>query len=124
MRIICVDNGKLRLSCLQEQVQSIVPDAQIYTFRDPEQALHQAKAGGCDILLTEIDVGWSETGGLLLAKYLKEVNPKAKIIFMTVCMEYEHEAELRYIEFDGCIQKPYLFETLEDEFRKLGCVAL
>ena len=120
MKIICVENGKLFQRRLRKQVQSIMPDAEIYTFGDPEQALNQAKAVGCDILVTEIDVGWTDTGGILLARYLKDVNPKAKIIFTTVFMDFELEPLLRYVEFDGCILKPYLFEELEAEFRKLS----
>ena len=106
MVVICVDDSNMFVSALKRRTQSILPDAQIYTFLDPEQALKQAKIAGCDLLLTEIDVGLSNRGGILLAKYLKEFNPKAKIIFVTVCSAYEHERALRYMEFDGYITKP------------------
>ena len=123
MKVICVENGKLFQRRLREEVRSIVPDAEIYTFSNPEQALNQAKAVGCDILVTEIDVGWTDTGGILLARYLKDVNPKAKIIFVTAFMKFELKPLLRHVEFDACIQKPYLFEEFETEFRKLGAVS-
>lgn len=123
MVIICVDDSKLGASSLQRRARSIVPDAQIYKFTDPESALQQAKVVGCDLLLTEIEVGYSATSGIMLAKYMKEVNPAVNIIFVTVCSEYEHETWLNHIAYDGYLTKPVLDVELANEICNLRCMA-
>ena len=119
MKIICMDDTQRETEALRKRAQDVVPDAQIRTCRTPDEAVQTAKAEGCDVLLTEIDLGRNGTGGILAAERIKQINPKVNIIFVTVCSEYEHAARLLPMRISGYITKPYQTETLSHELHHL-----
>lgn len=119
MKIICMDDTRREAETLRRRTQDIVPDAQIHACKTPDEAVQLAKAEGCDVLLTEIDLGRSGTGGILAAERIKRINPKVNIIFVTVCSEYEHAARLLPMRISGYITKPYQTETLSHELHHL-----
>ena len=119
MKIICVDDSRLGLSSLQRRTRAAVPDAEIIPCRSPAEAVKQAKARGCDVLLTEIGIGRSAISGILLAWKMKEINPKVNIIFITICSIHEHAAQLLPLRISGYITKPYRQEQLAEEFAHL-----
>ena len=104
---------------LQQQVQSIIPNAQIYACVTPDNAVMQAEKNSCDVLLTEIDVGNSSTGGILTAERIKQINPRVNIIFLTVCSEYEHAARLLPMRISGYLTKPFHTDALSHELHNL-----
>ena len=119
MKIICVDDNRLGLSSLHRRTRTAVPDAEIILCRSPDEAMKQAKVQGCDVLLTEIGVGRSNVSGILLARQIKEVNPRVNIIFITVCSIHEHAAQILPLKISGYITKPYPQEQLAEEFAHL-----
>lgn len=67
MKIIHVDTNKYALQAMREEQPRIVPEAELHSFNDPDQALEFAGAEGCDVLLTEIELWTERLGGILIS---------------------------------------------------------
>lgn len=117
MTIVCVDDYSIALNGLTRSIRSILPDARIFTFMSVDDALDFVKDNGCDVLITEIEMGG--IGGLLLARSVQQVNPKVNIIFLTVCDAKEHAREVFNIRPSGYLVKPATKEQLEYELNNL-----
>ena len=117
MTIVCVDDYSIALDGLTRSIRSILPDARIVTFMSVDDALDFVKDNGCDVLITEIEMGG--IGGLLLARSVQQVNPKVNIIFLTVCDAKEHAREVFNIRPSGYLVKPATKEQLEYELNNL-----
>lgn len=117
MTIVCVDDYSIALNGLTRIIRSILPDARIFTFMSVDDALDFVKDNGCDVLITEIEMGG--IGGLLLARSVQQVNPKVNIIFLTVCDAKEHAREVFNIRPSGYLVKPATKEQLEYELNNL-----
>lgn len=117
MTIVCVDDHPVMLKGLSKNIRKLFPDAVIGTFKDADEALIFAKANGCDILISEIEL--CGVDGLTLAKNIKKLNSKVNIIFHTVCDEKEHAKEVLKIKPSGYLVKPAKKEQLEAELKSL-----
>ena len=117
MTIVCVDDYSIALNGLTRSIRSILPDARIFTFMSVDDALDFVKDNGCDVLITEIEMGG--IGGLLLARSVQQVNPKVNIIFLTVCDAKEHAREVFNIRPSGYLVKPATKEQLAYELNHL-----
>jgi YesN/AraC family two-component response regulator len=105
------------LKGLSQNIQRIVPGANICAFEKSSDALKFAEENGCDILISEIEL--CDIDGLKLAKKIKKLNPKVNIIFLTVCDEREHAREVLRIKPSGYLLKPAKPEQLETELKNL-----
>lgn len=124
MTIVCVDDYSIALDGLTRSIRSILPDARIVTFKSVDEALAFVKDNGCDVLITEIEMGG--IGGLILARSVQKQNPKVNIIFLTVCDAKEHAREVFNIRPSGYLLKPATKEQLEYELNNLryaSCMA-
>ena len=124
MTIVCVDDYSLALDGLTRSIKSILPDAHIFTFMSMNEALDFVKKNGCDVLITEIEMGGID--GLILARSVQKQNPKVNIIFLTVCDAKEHAREVFNIRPSGYLLKPATKEQLEYELnnlRHVSCMA-
>ena len=117
MTIVCVDDYPIMLKGISKNIRQIFPDAVIEAFLNASEALAFAKQSGCDVLLTEIELGGVD--GLTLAKEIKKLNSKVNIIFLTVCDEKEHAKEVIRIKPSGYLVKPANKEQLELELKNL-----
>ena len=117
MTIVCVDDYSIALNGLTRSIGSILPDARIVTFMSVDDALDFVKDNGCDVLITEIEMGG--ISGLLLARSVQKVNPKVNIIFLTVCDAKEHAREVFNIRPSGYLVKPATKEQLAYELNNL-----
>ena len=117
MTIVCVDDYSIALNGLTRSIRSILPDARIATFMSADDALDFVKENGCDVLITEIEMGG--IGGLLLARSVQQVNHKVNIIFLTVCDAKEHAREVFNIRPSGYLVKPATKEQLAYELNHL-----
>ena len=117
MTIVCVDDYSIALNGLTRSIRSILPDARIVTFMSVDDALDFVKDNGCDVLITEIEMGG--IGGLLLVRSVQQVNPKVNIIFLTVCDAKEHAREVFNIRPSGYLVKPATKEQLAYELNHL-----
>ena len=117
MTIVCVDDYPIMLKGISSNIRQILPDAVIGAFSNASEALAYARQNGCDVLLTEIELGGVD--GLTLAKEIKKLNSKVNIIFLTVCDEKEHAKEVIRIKPSGYLVKPANKEQLELELKNL-----
>lgn len=117
MTIVCVDDYPIMLKGISSNIRQILPDAVIGVFPNASEALAYVRQNGCDVLLTEIELGGVD--GLTLAKEIKKLNSKVNIIFLTVCDEKEHAKEVIRIKPSGYLVKPANKEQLELELKNL-----
>ena len=117
MTIVCVDDHPIMLKGLSQSIAEILPDASVSAFERADEALVFAKENGCDVFISEIEL--SGDNGLLLAKKIKNINPKVNIIFLTVCDEKEYAKEVFDIRPSGYLVKPAKQEQLELELKNL-----
>lgn len=117
MKIVCVDDHPIMLKGLTQKIHQILPDANIYSFQCAEDALSFMGKGGCEVLISEIEL--CGTDGLMLARKMKNLNPEVNIIFHTVCDEKEHAREVFMIKPSGYLVKPAKKEQIEFELKNL-----
>ena len=117
MTVVCVDDHPIMLQSLAQNIRLILPNANIHSFKHAEDALSFVSENGCEILISEIEL--CGTNGLMLAKHVKNINPKVNIIFLTVCDEREHAREVLRIKPSGYLVKPAKKEQLEFELKNL-----
>ena len=90
MNIIAVDDNKKDLKSISDLIESLVPDAAFTAFDNPLSALAQARVKEIDMAI--LDIKMPELDGILLGKYLKELNPFINIIFLSADKSYGFEA--------------------------------
>ena len=117
MTIVCVDDHPIMLKGLSRSIEQILPKASVSAFGCADEALGFAKGNGCDVLISEIELGG--VNGLTLAQKMKKLNPKVNIIFLTVCDEKEYAKEVFEIRPSGYLVKPAKQEQLELELNNL-----
>ena len=124
MKIIHVDMNKYARYAMEKDIKELVPNAELHCFNAPDPALAFAKAHGCDVLITEIDLWLEELAGFRLAKAIQELNPQVNIIFVTVSDEYETarelSRELSELNVSGLIPKPWNINELAAVFGNLS----
>ena len=73
MQIMCVDHSPWGLMELEHTVKQVMSKSAVHGCRDPGKAIELARLHGCDILLTEIDLGGPKWEGLDFAEEIKKV---------------------------------------------------
>lgn len=119
MTILCVDRSLLGLMDLKHKVKAVRPNAVVYGCREPDKALSIAKSEGCDVLLTEIDLGGSQREGLDFALRMQAIHPAVNIIFVTTFEESNFARDVIQMRVSGFVRKPFKQQQLEEEFSKL-----
>ena len=104
MKIICVDDNNIILSCILSYVRELLPEADVVGFERPDDAISFADNSGIDVLFTEIEF-WGKPTGLALARKLQDKNPRVNIIFATVCSEHEYAEECMKIRPSAYLKK-------------------
>lgn len=112
MQIIIVDDEVIELKGVTDTVRRVRPDAALYPFDDPLQALKLAAERSLDVAF--LDVEMPVMNGLELAVRLKALHPDINIIFITAYSEYMQEAFR--LHASGYLLKPV---TEEMVFREL-----
>ena len=110
MTILCVDRSLLGLMDLKHKVKAVRPNAVVYGCREPDKALSIAKSEGCDVLLTEIDLGGSQREGLDFALRMQAIHPAVNIIFVTTFEESDFAPSLTNTS-SGKISAPRLAKS-------------
>lgn len=82
MNVLCVDQDRTKLRQMKRDAKEIVPDARIAACRDPSRAERLAREKGCDVLLTNTVFDGSNLDGVMLARKIQSVCPRANIIFI------------------------------------------
>lgn len=115
MKILAIDDERMALLLLHDAIKEVVPDAELYSCRDAEDAMLYARSHSLDVAFLDINMG--ESNGISLAKYLKELYPKINIIFVTGYSEYMHSA-IR-LHASGYILKPVSADDVRRELDNL-----
>ena len=102
MKILLVDDESLQLRRLEESVRSVLPDAEVFSFLNPLEALATGK--DMDIDVAFLDIEMPIHNGIMLAKELKAVHPTVNVIFVTAYDSFAREA--MRIHASGYITKP------------------
>ena len=124
MRILCLDRSRHGLMALEQTTRHIMPDAAIHGCRDPDEVLNLAKQQGCDVLLTEIDLGNAAMDGFVLAQRIAEINPLVNIIFVTERMDNANAKLALDLHASGFVSKPLDREGLAEQFKNLRHAAV
>ncbi|MDE6911948.1 MAG: response regulator [Lachnospiraceae bacterium] len=111
MRFLAVDDEEIMLYQLGTTLRSIRPDAEVFSFTWPDDALEAARQERMDAAFLDIEMG--AMTGLELAVKLKEINPGISIIFVTGYRKYALDAF--GVHATGYLLKPVTKEALERE---------
>ena len=106
MNIIAVDDEKLALDVLVDTINEVVPEAKIFGFRQPLEAISFVETENFDVAF--LDIKMRGMTGLELAKRLKDINGKVNIIFVTGYSEYSLDAFRLYAS-------DYLLKPVDEE---------
>ena len=90
MRILVVEDELILLKQLTNQIREALPEAEILSFDNPDDALAALKKGEFQIAFLDITIG--EMNGVDLAKHIKAAYPQCDIVFCTGYSEYAAEA--------------------------------
>ncbi len=115
MNILVVDDERPALRAMERVLVKAVPDAALYCFTDPDQALDCARQRRVDIAFLDIEM--PKTNGLALAKALKEIQPKLNIIFVTGYSE--HAGQAFALRASGYLMKPITLDAAMTELANL-----
>ncbi|MCF0123409.1 MAG: response regulator [Ruminiclostridium sp.] len=102
-KILAVDDEKLMLDALTTSIRGAAPDAEIFPFQRPGEALEFARETPLDVAF--LDIRMRGMSGMELATALLGLYPEINIIFCTSYDEYVSEA-FRDIRCNGYITKP------------------
>lgn len=111
MNILAIDDEPLQLKELTAVLERIRPQAHIFTYTWPDDALEGAKAHPIDVAFLDIQTGGMS--GLELALELKKVKPDTHIIFVTGYSQYAVDAFAMHAS--GYLLKPVTEEAVQRE---------
>ena len=90
MRIVIVDDERPARSELGHQLQELLPDVEIVEGDSGAAALKIAGDGKYDLFFLDINLG--DISGTVLVNAIRNMQPQAKIVFVTAYSEYAVEA--------------------------------
>lgn len=111
MRFFAVDDEPLMLDGLVSALRGARPQAEVLSFRWPEDALDAMKTQPADVAFLDIQMGGMT--GLQLAIELKKLKPDIHIVFVTGYSQYAVDAFA--IHATGYLLKPVEKEDVERE---------
>lgn len=111
MHFLAVDDEKIMLDQLENMLRRIRPEAEIFSFTWPEDALEAARQKQMDAAFLDIEMG--SMTGVELAARLRQIKPDISIIFVTGYQEYALDAFA--VHASGYLLKPLSMDTLEQE---------
>lgn len=115
MKIIAVDDERIALQLLISSIHEVLPNIEIYGFKDSHDALSFVNENQCNLAFLDVDMG--DMNGIELAKHLKKLNPKVNIVFVTAHKQYAIDALT--LHSSGYILKPVTKEKVEHELKNL-----
>ena len=111
MKYLAVDDERYALEDLEEAIRAVAPDCELYGFTTADKALEFVRRTPIDTAFLDIEMG--SANGLVLAKQLKELCPKAHIIFVTGYEQYAVSAFQMHAT--GYLLKPVTQEAIRRE---------
>ncbi|MGN0522686.1 MAG: response regulator [Eubacterium sp.] len=114
MNILAIDDEKLALDTLTDELKTVFSLAQIYSFQKPSEALNfakQLKENSQQLSYAFLDIEMGGMNGLELAKELKTIYPNLILFFCTAYSKYAINAF--EICAKGYLQKPITAKAIE-----------
>jgi DNA-binding NtrC family response regulator len=89
----------------------------VHEFTNPEEALQNFKSNSEDYCLLLSDIRMPALSGIQLARKVKEINPKVKVVLMTSFEIRDNEFSKVFpsTQVDGFAQKPIRIKDLTDK---------
>lgn len=115
MNIFLVDDEELQLIRLEKACKKVLPEATYFLCENALQVLNKIKTDNCDLAFLDIEM--PGMNGVQLAKKLKSINPKIKIIFVTAYNDYALDAYK--LHASGYISKPVNENKIKEEIKEL-----
>ena len=115
MKVLLVDDEELQLIRLKSSVHNVLPKAELFSYTNPVKALEESKNNKYEIAFLDIEM--PEVNGLMLAKALKNDNPKINIIFVTAYSTFALDAMKMHAS--GYISKPVNETKIREEVEGL-----
>ena len=110
MRILAVDDERMALESLLEALEEVLPNEEVHSFIDADEALEFAESNDIDIAF--LDIKMRGITGIELAKKIKDIHPNTNIVFTTGYTSYAVSAF-------GVQASDYLLKPIEaDQIRK------
>lgn len=100
MKILLVDDEELQLIRLENACKKVMPESEFFSFTNPLKVVES----NVNFDLAFLDIEMPGLNGIQLAKKLKSINPKIKIIFVTAYNNYALDAYR--LHASGYITKP------------------
>ncbi|WP_022761256.1 response regulator [Butyrivibrio sp. AD3002] len=115
MNILAVDEDKESLKKIKKIIETVSPDATLFSSDSSLAALATARETEMDVVVLETEM--SELGGIDLGGYLKELNPYINLIYLTKHTEQAYEA--MKLHASGYIKKPGTKDQVKSELESL-----
>ena len=116
MKILLVDDEELQLIRLENACKKVMPESEFFSFTNPLKVIESNVS--YDIAFLDIEM--PGLNGIQLAKKLKSLNPKIRVIFVTAYNSYALEAYR--IHASGYITKPVNEDKIKVEIDELDNV--
>lgn len=115
LNVIILDDRKIIVRGALQVVENVLPDANIFGFTRPSEAIDFAQKNKVSIAFLDIELG--AINGIDLSKQFLEINPQTNIIFLTAYIDYSFEAW--NTGASGYLLKPITAENLKNQLKKL-----
>ena len=115
MIIYAIDDEENALEYIVRKISEAAPEAEVYSFSDPAEALKKSESLPFDVAF--LDIQMPGIDGMTLAKKFKSLNIKANLIFVTGYSEYTMDAFK--IDASGYLLKPATTEQVRHALENL-----
>ena len=116
MKILLVDDEELQLLRLENACKKVMPESEFFSFTNPMKVVES----NINFDLAFLDIEMPGLNGIQLAKKIKSINPKIKIIFVTAYNNYALDAYR--VHACGYITKPVNENKIKVEIDELDNV--
>lgn len=116
MKILLIDDEELQLLRLESACKKVMPESEFFSFTNPIKVVES----NINFDLAFLDIEMPGLNGIQLAKKLKSINPKIKIIFVTAYYNYVLDAYR--VHASGYITKPVNENKIKVEIDELDNV--
>ena len=115
MKVLALDDEALALEGLVSEIKEALPDSEILSFRNPDEAMEALATFVPDIVFLDIEM--RTDNGVDVARRIKALNEKVNIIFVTGYSQYM--ADAFEMHASGYVLKPVTQEKILKELNNL-----